>query len=88
MDWPGNLAVNFDGWDLCYTALRDNTIMNDRSPGPVSDQWVSTGGDKKIKYPIKVRAVTVGMNRWASNLFGFEPLKNPTIVLGDIVGAE
>ena len=88
MDWPGNLAVDFDGWGMVFTAVRDNTLMNDRSPGPVSDQWVSTGGDKKIRYPIKVRAVTVGMNRWASTLFGFEPLKNPTVVLGDIVGAE
>ena len=88
MDWPGNLAVNFDGWGAVYTAVRDNTLMNDRSPGPVSDQWVSTGGDKKIRYPIKVRAITVGMNRWASTLFGFEPLKNPTIVLGDVFGAQ
>ena len=63
LDWPGNLAVNFDGW--CHVAhpLRTSRFFNDHSPGGVDEQWISSGGDKVIDFPIKIKAITVGMNR-------------------------
>ena len=87
MDWPGNLAVNFDGWGYVYTALKPTTLVNDHSPGPVSEQWVSEGGDKKINFPIKVRAITVGMNRTKLDLLDFKP-SAPAIRLKDVGGTE
>ena len=87
MDWPGNLAVNFDGWSYVYTSLFPNSLQNDHSPGPVSEQWVSEGGDKKIDLPIKVRAITVGMNRTKLDLLDFKP-SAPAIRLRDVGGTE
>ena len=87
MDWPGNLAVSFDGWGYVYTSLFPNSLQNDHSPGPVSEQWVSMGGDKKIDLPIKVRAITVGMNRTKLDLLDFKA-SAPAIRLRDVGGTE
>jgi hypothetical protein len=72
MDWPGNLCVNFDGWGVVYQTLAKTSLVNDHSPGPYSDQWVSEGGDKVIQFPIKVRAITVGVNRQKLDLLDFK----------------
>ena len=73
MDWPGRLAVAFDGWSWVGQSLHANKLFPDHSPATYEEQWQSFGGDKKIKYPIKVRALTIGMNRDRTSLFGFEP---------------
>ena len=86
MDWPGNLCVDFDGWGYVYQSLVPNKLVNDHSPGPVSEQWVSEGhGDKVIQYPIKVRAITVGMYRTKLDLLDFKP-STPSILLRDVGG--
>ena len=87
LDWPGNLCVNFDGW--CYVAhpLRETTLFNDHSPGPVSEQWVSGGGDKTIDLPVKIRAVTVGMNRQKLDITDFKPAV-PVILLKNVCGLD
>ena len=85
MDWPGNLAVSFDGWGYVYQPLRRNTLVPTRNPGPVSDQWVSEGGDKKIDLPVKIRAITVGMNRTKFDLLDFKP-SSPAIRIRDVGG--
>ena len=84
---PGNLAVSFDGWGYVHQSLRLNTLVPTHSPGPVSDQWVSEGGDKTIDFPIKVRAITVGMNRTKLDLLDFKP-SAPAIRLKDVGGVE
>ncbi len=86
-DWPGNMAVNFDGWCMVSHPLRPTTLLNDHSPGPVSEQWVSCGGNKKIDLPVKLRAVTIGMNRWKLDLLDFKQ-SDPVILIRDCVGLE
>ena len=76
MDWPGLLAVNFDGWAYCYCALEENDLIVEHSPGAVSEQWVSEGGDKKIDFPVKLRAISVGMNRAKLDLLDCKPATN------------
>ena len=83
MDWPGRLAVAFDGWGWVGQSLHANDLFPDHSPATYEEQWQSQGGDKKIRYPIKIRAITIGMNRDKSNLFGFEP-SVPTIKVKSI----
>ena len=86
MDWPGNLCVDFDGWGYVYQSLVPNKLVNDHSPGPISEQWVSEGhGDKVMQYPIKVRAITVGMYRTKLDLLDFKP-STPSIRLCDVGG--
>lgn len=87
LDWPGNLSVNFDGWAYVYQALGPTTLVNDHSPGPHSDQWVSEGGDKVIDLPIKLRAITVGMNRTKLDLLDFKA-SEPSIRLKNVGGIE
>ena len=87
MDWPGNLGVDFDGWSFVGTALFPSKIFPTHSPGPVSDQWVSCGGDKKIDLPIKIRAITVGMNRYKLDLLDFKETDR-TILIRDVAGIE
>jgi hypothetical protein len=85
LDWPGNLATNFDGWNFVALPLRDTKLFNDHSPGPVSEQWVSSGGDKKIDYPLKLRALTIEMNRTPLDLTDFKTAA-PTIRIKDVSG--
>ena len=77
MDWPGNLAVNFDGWSFVYQTLgRVTDLIPTHSPGPVMEQWASCGGgNKRIDFPIKVRAITVGEYRYLFTPFGFDKSK-------------
>ena len=72
MDWPGNLAVGFDGWSFVYQTLGPTDLIPTHSPGPCKEQWVSCGGDKKIRFPIKVRAITVGSYRHLFTPLGFD----------------
>jgi hypothetical protein len=85
LDCPCNLAVNFDGWNFVALPLRDTKLFNDHSPGPVLEQWVSDGGDKKIDYPVKIRALTVEMNRTPLDLIDFKKAA-PTIRLKNVSG--
>ena len=71
-DWPGRMAVAFDGWSWVCQSLHRNSYLPDHSPATYEEQWLSSGGDKKIRYPIKLRAITIGMNREKTNLGGFE----------------
>ncbi len=87
MDWPGNLAVSFDGWNFVYTTIVPTNLVRTHSPGGYSEQWVSEGGNKKIEFPVKVRAITVGMNRQKLNLLDFEP-SAPAIRLKDVGGVQ
>ena len=87
-DWPGNLAVNFDGWGYVYSALDRTPMVVDQSVGIPENQWVPMGGgDGKIDFPIKVRAITVTMNRTKLGLLKFFP-SAPAIRLRDVGGTE
>ena len=80
LDWPGNLAVGFDGWSFVYTTLhRATDAFVAVSPGGLDEQWVSCGGDRVMRPPFKLRAITVEMNRTKLNLLGFEPTDPPAI---------
>ena len=73
-DWPGYMALSFDGWsDVCQrTDANDYDLI--LTPGPSDEQWVSsTGGDKRITWPVRIRAVTVCVNRCKPTLLGFAP---------------
>ena len=70
-DWPGYLAVSFDGWGDVYQYTDRNEADLALSPGTRMEQWVSSGGDKKIAWPIKLRAITVCMNRFKPTILGF-----------------
>ena len=72
MDWPGNLAVTFDGWSFVYQTLGPTDLIPTHSPGPYKEQWTSGGGDKRIRFPIKVRAITVGSYRHLFTPLGFD----------------
>lgn len=87
LDWPGNIAVNFDGWNFVALPLRDTALFNDHSPGPVLEQWVSSGGNKRIDYPISVTGLIVEMNRSTIDLRDFKPVE-PVIRLKDISGVN
>ncbi len=80
LDWPGNIAFNFDGWTFVALPMTDTPLFTDHSPGPVLEQWVSGGGNRKIDYPIKARALIVEMNRTPLELRGFTTAQ-PTIRL-------
>ena len=47
----------------------------------------SCGGDKKIDLPIKIRAITVGMNRYKLDLLDFKETDR-TILIRDVAGIE
>ncbi len=73
LDWTGHLCVNFDGWARCWSPVRETPLVEDRNPGIPEMQWVSSGGDKVMDYPVKVRAITVGVNRTKFDLSDFRP---------------
>lgn len=91
MDWPGNLAVSFDGWSYVYQTLgRPTDLVPTHSPGPAKEQWASDGGDKRIRFPIKVRAISIGSYRHLFTPLGFDrsgPIEAP-LRLKDLGGVR
>ncbi len=83
LDWPGQVSINFDGWNFISLPLRESPLFEDRSPGPVLEQWVSDGGDKTIQYPIRLRGIGVEMTREALELREFQPV-HPVIRIQDL----
>ena len=71
-DWPGNTSVNFDGWSFVYQTVGKSFMLPTHSPGPAMQQWISCGGDKVIDMPVKIRAVTIGVNRHKLDLHDFK----------------
>ncbi len=86
-DWQGNLSLNFDGWNTVSHPLFPSALFNDKGPGPVSEQWVSEGGDKEIDLPVKIRAVTIGINRWKLDLLDFKE-SSPSVRIKAVMGVE
>lgn len=86
LDWPGNISVNFDGWNFIALPIRDTKLFNDHSPGPVKEQWVSGGGNKKMDLPLKLRGFIVEMNRKPLELIEFKEVANPSVMLKDAGG--
>ena len=81
-DWPGYTALSFDGWGDVYQYTDANDLDLVTSPGPADEQWCSlTGGNKRIDWPVKLRAVTIGVNRYVPTLLGFTETQNPKILL-------
>ena len=73
LDWPGNIAVNFDGWNFVALALRETKLLNDHSPGPVIEQWATDGsGDKKLTLPLELNGLIVELNRKPLQLTEFK----------------
>lgn len=85
LDWPANLAVNFDGWNFVALPLGDTGLFPDHSPGPRLEQWVSNGGNKRFDFPLRLTALMVEMNRRPLALLDFEPV-SPTLRLRDFGG--
>ena len=77
-DWPGYLAVSFDGWGDVYQYTDRNDFDLAISPGPRMEQWRSSGGDKRIDFPIKVRAITIGVNGSKPTILGFD--RTPSVL--------
>ena len=77
-NWP--MWVNFDGWSIASCAFER---------GPWEPAGVVAGGkaNGRIDFPIKVRAVTVEMNRRKLDLVDFRPT-DTTIRLGPIVTSD
>ena len=71
-DWPGNTSVNFDGWSFVYQTVGKSFMLPTHSPGVAMQQWISCGGDKVIDMPVKLRAVTIGVNRHKLDLKDFK----------------
>jgi hypothetical protein len=67
--------------------LKDSKLFNDHSPGPVHEQWVSGGGNKKLEFPIKLKGIIVEMNRTPLDLVDFKPATR-TIRLKDASGVN
>ena len=81
LEW-GNwtMWVNFDGWSIVSCAFEK---------GPWEHAGMVGNGrpNGKVDFPIKVRAVTVEMNRRKLDLVDFKPT-DTTIRLGDMVTSE
>ena len=81
-DWPGYTALSFDGWSDVYQYTDRNDYGLAISPGMRDEQWVSaTGGNKRIDWPVKLRAVTVCVCRYKPTILGFVEAKNPSVRL-------
>lgn len=77
-DWPCQAALNFDGWNLLRFPLVQSSPVHLPTAGDVSDQWLSSGGNRKIDYPIQLTGLVVSMTRKTLNLV--EMVDVPTVV--------
>jgi hypothetical protein len=87
-DWPGETAVNFDGWCFLRVPLSEASPARTINPGGVVSQWVCAGGgNKRLDYPLRLTAVGVTMYRQALVLTQMQPVPNLRLRFGGL-GAQ
>ena len=81
LEWGSEMWVNFDGWNILSCVLE-----RDKGNAPWEYGGLAPGGrsDGHIHFPIKIRSITVDMNRRKLDLIDFKPTV-PVIRLGPIV---
>ena len=87
LDMEGLLTVNFDGWSFVSCRF-EGGLRYDSEKGLSNAPWnveVSGGysSNRKVDFPIVVKAVTVCMNREKPGILDFKPTV-PSIRLGEI----
>ena len=89
LDWQGLLCVNFDGWSFVSVRLDDKGLQYSDRFGLSNSPWQKEAGKgtRKIDFPVKLRAVTVGINREKLDLTDFKPTV-PAIRLGAVMAGE
>lgn len=84
-DWPGDLAVHFDGWRFLQFAIdAERSPFPNLSPG---FQWQSSGGGTAPVYPIRIAGLTVTMHREAPDPVEMQPV-TPILRFCDIGAYE
>ena len=88
MDWPGNLGRELRRLELHLHGPEAHDAYQRPQPGdPSVNNGFRRAATEKIDFPIKVRAITVGMNRIKLDLLDFKP-SVPAIRLKDVGGVE
>ena len=87
LDWQGLLCVNFDGWAFVNCRFAGG-LKYDAKTGLTNapwnrEKWGGKTSNGQIDFPIKLKALTVGMNRTKLDLVDFKPTV-PTIRLGAV----
>ena len=83
LDWAGEISINFDGWCFLSFPISVDSPAKIISPGDVDAQWVVSGQNKKVAYPIKLTGLAVEMTRKGLNLTELEPV-SPAIRFKDL----
>jgi len=75
-DWPGELAINFDGWHFLQFPIDAQSPIIYSSPGGRCQRVL--GGDSMATYPIRLTRLYIILNRKALDPTEFQPVP-PTI---------
>ena len=81
LEWGSEMWVNFDGWNILSCVLE-----REKGNAPWDYSGLAPGGrsDGHFHFPIKIRSITVDMNRRKLDLTDFKPTV-PIIRLGPLV---
>ncbi|NLF22485.1 MAG: hypothetical protein GX590_04925, partial [Lentisphaerae bacterium] len=75
-DWPGQAAINFDGWHFVQFPLTGASPVKVFAPGENQWQWQrdGEGGNGRMDFPIRVTGLGVAMRREVLNLTELVPV--------------
>ena len=81
-DWPGQAAINFDGWHFVQFPLTAASPVKVFAPGENQWQWQrdGEGGNAQIDFPVRVTGLGVAMHQQVLNLTALVPV-NPVVRL-------
>jgi len=85
-DWPEKLGINFDGWHFLQFPLTGDSPVKVTCPGENQFQWradQTTKGDRKMTYPLKLRAIGLVLQRKSLNLLEMEEVTERSIRFRD-----
>ncbi|MDD5707199.1 MAG: hypothetical protein PHR35_14845 [Kiritimatiellae bacterium] len=81
LDWPGNISINFDGWNFLKLNL-PVPIPAGREPATwLRPQWFNSDGDLRVDFPIKLTGLVVAMNAETPYLDRMVPVRDLSIRL-------
>jgi len=81
-DWECNTFINFDGWNYLSVELPFRYASG--FYGPPRRNWLCTGGDGVVDYPIRFTRLVVEMRDRVLHLIEPIPVPDPTIRLRDL----